>query len=1277
MRGPGSEWYAAEQGLAARDTTSMGELEFQGTDRFSVVRRLGSGGMGVVYEAVDRDLGTRVALKTLRSLTADALLRFKNEFRAAQDIRHSNLISFGELFEAHGDWFFTMELIEGTDLISWVRGPSGARSPEASSGTRHALAFHETVAHLHDSTATIVARDATSPGTGLERSGVIGPVAFDQARIRDAFAQVGRGLLTLHAAGMVHRDIKPSNILVTPDGRVVILDFGLVRSLGSSSQNSGLHPVGTIAYMAPEQAAAASVGPPADWYAVGVMLYEALTGRLPFSGNALDVLLAKQQLQIAPPSVLDPKIPSDLDALCEHLLARDPASRPSGREVLRALGAEDDVEPSGVTAIPVAGQPHPFVGRRRELGLLRAAFEETRRGVCAAAVVEGVSGVGKSALVKQFTDHLRTRTRGVIVLAGRCYERESIPFKAFDGVVDALSRYLSRAARSDVDAVLPPDAHLLAHVFPVLRAVEPIARAGRAAVDLNPQELRGRVFASLRTLFDSIARRQALTLVIDDLQWADRDSLELLARLLGPPDPPPLLLVVTLRSEGDRAGAALPLEAATTLVEVKPLPADEAEELATLLLEGQGRREQAHGIAREAAGHPLLIDELARQFVAAGARPEGTRLEDALGRRVAALPEGQRPLLELLAVTGLPIRREVVVRASGLSRSDAARAVTGLQGARLVRASGSDEGELEVSHDRIREVLVARLDGPSLRARHERIALALEADAAPDVQALFTHWRGAGQAEKAAQYGLMAADLAVQALAFDRAAALYREARGMWPPGKGPRVELGRKLGTALAHQGWLEEAAEVYASTAKEATPHEALELHRQAAELLLRGGFLDQALELLRCVLARAGMPLPETTGSGLLWRRLLVRIGGLRFVERDANQVPASELARLDLAWSVYSGLGLIDPIWAAHYQALHLRGALRLGEPERATRALASEVIFHAMRGHPEDARAARLEEQLTKVARRASAPYTEGYVELAHAMASYLRGSWRQACDRFTRAEAVFRDRCSGVMLEQDLARVGSLWCLYYLGALGDLSRRVPILHREAQERGDLLAATSLRAGNLNLTLLAADDPTRARAQLHRVMTPWLKGVHVPRLWGFIARCNIHLYTGEPAEAHRLAMEVVPSLERSRMLRVGILDAEVSWAHARVSLAAALALTPHERRRADLLRTAERRAARLRSLGPRWAQGLGDLVAAGVLAARRERSSAFARLEAARETFEACEMGLLEAVARRGLGCLQLAGRGDRLIEEAEAWMQSQRIKHPGRLAAVLAPGLAE
>ena len=329
--------------------------------RFDVLRPLGNGAAGLVYEAIDRERHERVALKTLRSLDGDALLQLKSEFRAVQDIEHTNLIRLGELIRDGDTWFFTMELVDGANFRAYVTGES---SDAASHSTMQS------------------GGSAAGDRPGVVESGRV--AHFDEARLRDALAQLARGLVALHAAGKVHRDIKPSNVLVTLSGRVVILDLGLVREMSAAAEE---FVVGTALYMAPEQVAGEAVDPACDWYAVGVILYLCLTGRHPFDGNASVVMMKKLEEDPPPPSTLVDDVPADLEALCMALLQREPSARPTGVEVLERLGSLAARAPA--RHLVRAGQ-RPFVGRAAEFNVLARAFADVRTGRTVVVVVEGL-----------------------------------------------------------------------------------------------------------------------------------------------------------------------------------------------------------------------------------------------------------------------------------------------------------------------------------------------------------------------------------------------------------------------------------------------------------------------------------------------------------------------------------------------------------------------------------------------------------------------------------------------------------------------------------------------------------------------------------------------------------------------------------------------------------------------------------------------------------------------------------------------------------------------
>ncbi len=478
------------------------------SNRFRVTRRVGAGGMGVVFEAWDEELGVRSALKTLTGFDPNALYLFKNEFRSLADISHPNLVSLYELFSEQGQWFFSMEYVEGVHFLEFLRSPA-----------KHT------------------------------------PDGDDWDTLRSALGQLTRAVQALHEAGILHRDLKPANVKVTPEGRVVVLDFGLAAHRAHFSEAT-VHPglFGTVAYMAPELARGETVAEPADWYAVGVMLYEALTGRRPFEGPATRVIEDKRTLEPVAAANFTPNIPDDLSAICARLLACDPARRMTGRQVL-ALLRRDPRETGG--AAHAASTQHTggdgvFVGREAQLAILRDAFGVTSHVAPCAVFIVGKSGLGKSALVGRFLEGI-TAQGVVVILAGRCYEQESLPYKALDSAVDSLSRYLARLSRQEAAEFTPRDAAALAQIFPVLRRVESIADAPqRSGPALERHELRRRAFGALRELLARLGDRRRVVLYIDDLQWGDLDSAQLLAEILRPPEAPALLLIGAYRADETR-----------------------------------------------------------------------------------------------------------------------------------------------------------------------------------------------------------------------------------------------------------------------------------------------------------------------------------------------------------------------------------------------------------------------------------------------------------------------------------------------------------------------------------------------------------------------------------------------------------------------------------------------------------------------------------------------------------------------------------------------------
>jgi hypothetical protein len=1019
------------------------------------------------------------------------------------------------------------------------------------------------------------------------------------------------------------------------------------------------------------------------------MLYEALTGRPPFRGAPFEVLRAKQDLEPPDPAGLVPGIPDDLRTLCAELLRRESRQRPSGDDILRRLGAG----PAESTSAPAAGMTAtaeaPLIGRARHLAALEAAFLACRQGRALRLYVHGRSGVGKTALVQRFLDGL-TQRGAAVVLPGRCYEQESVPYKALDSLVDSLSRYLETLPLLEAQALLPRDIGALARVFPVLRRLEAVASApGRGGAVSDPHEMRRRGLAALRELLGRLADRRPLVLFIDDLQWGDLDSAALLLDLLRPPDPPPLLFLGCYRSE-DAAGnpclhvlleARAPGEGELA---VEPLAPPERRELALALLASHGPAAQAHAdaIARESGGNPFFIHELVHYLGAgaaqAGAAPgEDVTLHEVLWGRVQRLPEGARRLLEVVAVAGRPLRQEDACRAAGVAAEQSA-ALACLRAGRLLRGVGRPGSpEVETYHDRVRETLVTRLAPSDLREHHRRLALVLEASRRSDPEVLAVHFQEAGEFGRAGTYYALAAARAAEARAFDRAAKLYRLALEYQAPRGAETCRLRTGLADALANAGRGAEAAREYLHAAETAGAAEALDLRRLAALQLLSSGHVDDGLATLRAVLGAVGMRRPETPRRALwslAWQRLRLRWRGLGFRRRDVRQVDAGALRRLEICQSAAVGLSMVDPLQGAYFQTRYLLLALRTGEPQHLVQALAMEGAHASVGGCFSRRRTEELLCAAEELARQLARPYPAALVTLARGIADALEGRWQSARALCDQAEGNFRTHCTGVMWELSTAHRFALWPLMFLGEVAEIGRRLPALIKEARERNDLYAVTNLSLVIRTFVRLADDEPERARRELRQVMDGWSQaGFHVQHMNRLIDEAQIGLYQGEGGAAWEQVTGHWPALARSHLLRVQQVRIFLLHLRARAALAAAVAAAEP----APLLRAAERDARRLGRERIAWAKALAKLVHAGVAPGRHDADGARQLLEDAADRLESAGLRLHAAAARRRLGEQVGGSDGRRLVEQAEAWMRGQNVRRPDRMTALLAPGFPD
>ncbi len=1055
---------------------------------------LGSGGMGDVYSAHHVQTGERVALKLLSRTSPTLLYRFKREFRALADVSHRNLISLGELVVlADGTAFFTMELVEGQPFVQYVR----RRTP-----------------------------------TGQ---------LPNMVRLGRAFRQLVEGVERLHDAECVHRDLKPSNLLVNHEGRVVVLDFGLVSELAEPDEGVSRdgQVLGTPAYMAPEQAGFGQVSPATDYYAIGVLLFECMTGELPFRGSAMEILMRKQDDEVPDPGPRATGIPPALRELCMRLLARDPKARPPGDELLatfatEVLGVGEDPAPKRNRRARTS-----FVGRRAELARLDSALDDVRSSGSAVTVhVLGASGHGKTALIGQFLTNVRNRGEA-LVLRGRCLERESVPYKGVDSVVDSLSAHLRRRTELDAASFRPRHLAPLAQIFPILSDLWSLK--GTPTKQFEPAELRRLGLSALREILTRLADERPLVIHIDDFQWADVDGANLLGSLVRPPDPPAILLIISFREqlEGERSDALVELTSPESRlgrdvreIQVDPLSTDEARELAWTLLEPeQGTveqldvvRQRADSFARGSRGNPFYIGQM---VLNEGAEPDsdsGTSTggdDRIVARRIVALTPESRRLLAAVAVAGGPTPLAVVRDVyEGLIHADSSWAgdiaelndvidnlcELGLLSRReeLDTHDSSSSGSLipvvDVAHGRIREVTVSELETEELREIHLELANALEAIGSKP-EALAEHLERAGEYARAAEYTERAAKQAVASLAFARAVQLYRrtlELLAMLETDDQLRTVARdtrrQRLRIALAEQlvnfGRSSEAGRLLRELADEVAPEQKLMFQRRAAEQLLHAGHVVEGLALSGLVLQEIGEAPPRGFWASMFsfaWGRLRLKLRGMDFTVRSEAELPRAQLDHIDTLMGINKGLVLHLEIHAFVLHNRLVRLTLDAGEPRRLCTMLCSEMTVVAVLGEGQGV-VERLAGQARELATQVNDVELDRVIEFQRSMVEYSLNRFRDASDQL--AELLPRlDESSGAdWVRFSAMLVYSSLCVI-TGRWRELNRNVPKWLAAARERGNLREIVELEA-YAAMTELHRGDLEQARYHFEAGRLAW-------------------------------------------------------------------------------------------------------------------------------------------------------------------------------------------
>jgi predicted ATPase/tRNA A-37 threonylcarbamoyl transferase component Bud32 len=726
--------------------------------RYQLLSEIGQGGMGTVYRAFDRLAREEVALKRVKSPARRAespqadttrALALAHEFRVLAGLRHPHIVTVLDYgFDAARIPYYTMQFLE------------------------QAAPIHQAVA------------------------------AQDMTRKIRLLLDMLRALVYLHRRGIVHRDLKPANVLVTSEGQVKVLDFGLALpdDLMMNTANDGTI-LGTLTHIAPEMFLEKPASVASDLYAAGIIAYEVFTGALPYpsmdaGGFVHSVLHSEPDLTALPPR---------LRSVIGQLLAKKPADRYANAEaVIAALCAAADLTPPAETSVLRESflQASRFVGREAELTKLVHALDAAFLGAGTAWLIGGESGVGKSRLL----DELRTRAlvRGALVLRGQAVAQGGFPYQLWR---DSVRRLVLNTPLSDSEAgilkALVPDLSDLIE-RPVTDAPELSGSAEQVRLALTVVELFRR-------------QTQPVVLLLEDLHWA-AESLSLLSYLLTVHDQLPNLLIVGTFRDDERSDLpnALPN---SQVIRLARLDAEAVAQLAHSMLGEAGRQSNVVELLRaQTEGNAFFMVETVRALAEeAGSLANIGRMtlpasvfsggmQQVIRRRIERVPTAYRPVLERAAVAARALDLTLLAKLDPHLQLDDFLAVS------------ADAGVLEVvdnawrfAHDKLREHLVTEMPAEMRPAIHREIALALEStypnNPAYDSM-LADHWLNAGDAVRAAPYAARSAEQDIHLSDYD--AALKRTAGllAALPDDSAMRAELMILAASAHEHLGAFDRAA-------------------------------------------------------------------------------------------------------------------------------------------------------------------------------------------------------------------------------------------------------------------------------------------------------------------------------------------------------------------------------------------------------------------------------------------------------------------------------------
>ncbi len=814
--------------------------------RYQLLERLGAGGMGAVYRATDRLTGQTIALKRVQATAAapsdpnatvevmaeQVRVALANEFQTLASLHHPHIIQVLDYgFDDRQQPYFTMNLVDNPRTILDV-----------------------------------------GQGQPLQQQ-------------CDLLIQMAEALAYLHRRGLVHRDLKPDNALVTADGEVKVLDFGLAAL--HDPQNHSDEIVGTLAYIAPELLQGHPASPASDFYALGIIAYELFVGSHPYGNRtANEMVVAALTHAIDLTSV---EVDVEFTIILDRLLSKQPDTRyQDAQEIIASLSAalHQPVPHESIAIRESYLQAARFVGRSDEMNKLVNALDDIADGNGSAWLIGGESGVGKSRLL----DELQTQAmvKGTLVLRGQGVMGGGLSYQVWR---DPIRRLLLTLPIDDLDA------GILREFIPDIERL--LERDLPPVIDVEGTAHQERLIGAVTNLIQQ--QTQPTLIVLEDLQWSD-ESLDILQTLSSTITDLPILIVASYQSDvrPDLPDALPEMQ----LLLLDRLHTAEMTELSVSML-GEAGREPAvvQLLQRETEGNAFFLVEVVRALAEEAGRlnqigqmalPEKViagGVQEVIQRRLDSVPQTAQHWLHIAALAGreldLPLLQQIV------AETDLDDWLTTCANSAVLEAR---EGNWQFSHEQLRQATLRQIPDEQQASIHRQIAGGIEAlypDAPDQAIILAQHWQGAGDhlkeriyAQKAGEYSLRISTLADGIGCMERALELVPLTAETEAEQQSLTADISAKLGEMLLYHGAYADAAVKLASAldyfraAKDET--RTAQILNLQGEVAWQQGHYAQANELVNEALALGRQLNRQSTIA-----RSLNRLGMVAYDQGDYQQ------------------------------------------------------------------------------------------------------------------------------------------------------------------------------------------------------------------------------------------------------------------------------------------------------------------------------------------------------------------------------------------------------